>query len=78
MINIWAIPIVRYSGSFLKCIREELQQMNQRTRKLMMMHKALHPRDDVDYYMSQEKEEEEDSPSLKIALMQQYNDPKTT
>ena len=28
--------------------REELIQMNQRTRKLMTMHKALHPRDDID------------------------------
>ena len=47
-INIWAVPFVRYSGPFLKWTREELRQMNQKTRKLMTMHKALHPRDDVD------------------------------
>ena len=42
------MPLVRYSGPFLKWTREELKQMDQRTRKLMTMHKALHPRDDVD------------------------------
>ena len=44
-INTWAVPVVRYSGPFLKRTRDE---MDQRTRKLMTMHKALHPRDDVD------------------------------
>ena len=47
-INTWAVPLVRYSGPFLKWTREELKQMDQRTRKVMTMHKALHPRDDVD------------------------------
>ena len=42
------MPLVRYSGTFLKWTRDELKQMEQRTRKLMTMHKALHPRDDVD------------------------------
>ena len=46
-INTWAVPLVRYSGPFLKWTRDELRQMDQRTRKLMTMHKALHPRDDV-------------------------------
>ena len=47
-INTWAVPLVRYSGPFLKWTRDELKQMDQRTRKLMTMHKVLHPRDDVD------------------------------
>ena len=47
-INTWAVPLVRYSGPFLKWTRKELRKMDQRTRKLMTMHKALHPRDDVD------------------------------
>ena len=41
-INTWTVPFIRYSGSFLKWTREELQQMDQRTRKLNMVHKALH------------------------------------
>ena len=55
-LNTWAVPLVRYSGPFLKLTREELKQMNQRTRKLMTMHKALHPRDDVDWLYVSRKE----------------------
>ena len=40
-INTWAVPLVSYSGPFLKWTRDELKQMDQRTRKLMTMHKAL-------------------------------------
>ena len=47
-INTRAVLLVRYSGPFLKWTRDELRQMDQRTRKLMPMHEALHPRDDVD------------------------------
>ena len=47
-INTWAVPFVRYSGPFLKWTREELRQIDQKTRKLMTMHKALHPKDYVD------------------------------
>ena len=38
--NTSAVPLVRYSGSFLKCTREELQQIDLRTKKLMTMHKG--------------------------------------
>ena len=44
-INTRAVPLVRYSGPFLKWTREDLEQMDRR--KLMTLHKALHPRDDV-------------------------------
>ena len=47
-INTLAVPLERYSGSSLKWSREEHKQIDQRTRKLMAMHKALYPRDDVD------------------------------
>ena len=40
-INAWAVL-------FLKWSREELKQMDQRTRRLMTTHKALHPRNGVD------------------------------
>ena len=46
--NTWVVLLVRYSGLFLKWTREELKQMDQRTRKVMTMHKALYSRDDVD------------------------------
>ena len=55
-INTWAVPLLRYREPFFKWIRDELQQMDQRTRKLMMIYKALHPRDDVDrLYMSRKE-----------------------
>ena len=55
-INTWAVPLVRYLGPFLKWTRDELRQMDQRTRKLMTMHKALHPRDNVDRLYVSRKE----------------------
>ena len=32
-INTWGVPLVRYSGPFLKWTRDELKQMDQRTKK---------------------------------------------
>ena len=55
-IDTWAVPIVRYSGPFLKWTRDELKQMDKRTRKLITMHKALHPRDGVDRLYVSRKE----------------------
>ena len=57
-INICAVPLVRYSGPFLKWTREELRQIDQMARKLIPTHKALHLKDVIDY-MNQEKKEEE-------------------
>ena len=47
-INTWAMFPVRYPGPLLKWTREELKQMELRTRKLMTLHKGLYPRDDID------------------------------
>ena len=55
-INTWAVPLVRYSGLFLKWTRDELKQIDQRTRKLLTMPKALHPRDDYDRLYVSRKE----------------------
>ena len=55
-INTWAVPLVRYLGPFLKWTREELKQMDQRTKKLKTMHKALSPKDDVDRLYVSRKE----------------------
>ena len=55
-INIWAVPLIRYSRPFFKWTRDELKQMDQKTRKLMTMAKALHPRDDVERLYLSRKE----------------------
>ena len=67
-INIWVVSLVRYSGRFLKCTREERRKMNQRTRRLITVHKALYTRDDIDS-LCQEKE---NSVTSRIALVHQY------
>ena len=56
VINTWAVPLVRYSGPFLKWTRDVLKEMDQRTRKLMTMHKALHPREDFNRLYVSRKE----------------------
>ena len=63
-------PSCKIFGTFLKWDREELKQINQRTRKLMTLHKA--------YYMCQEKKDEKDVPALKTTLTHRYNDLKTS
>ena len=55
-IDVWAVSLVGYARPFLKWTREELKQMDQRTRKLMTMHKALHSKDDVDRLYVSRKE----------------------
>ena len=45
-INTWPVVMVRYLGLFLKWTSEELRLIDQRTRKLMTMHEALHLRDE--------------------------------
>ena len=55
-LSTWAVSLVRYSGPFFKLTRKELKQMDQSTRKLITMHKALHPRDDFDRLYVSRKE----------------------
>ena len=77
-INTWAVSLVRYSGPFLKWTWEELKQMDQRTRKLMTMHQALHPRDNVDTLYVSRKEGGRDLSASKTPLTHRYNGLKTT
>ena len=73
-INTWAVPLVRYVGPFLKWTRDELKQMDQRTRKLMTMHKALQPRDDVDRLYVSRKEGGRGLACIKDNVTHRYND----
>ena len=72
----WAIPGWNF-GPFLKWINEELELINQRTRKFMTIHQALHQRDDIDCIISR-KGGGNDSPTLRIALVHQYKNSETT
>ena len=55
-INTWAISLLRYSAAFLDWTKEELQQLDRRTRKLLTMHKGLHPKSNVDRLYISRKE----------------------
>ena len=50
------MPGLSPSGPFLKWTTEEIEQMNERTRKLMTMQQALHLRDDDDRLYVSRKE----------------------
>ena len=68
LVNTWALPLIRYLRPFFKWTREEVKQMDQRTRKLKTIHKALHPEITLTDYISQEEKEEED-PAAETVLM---------
>ena len=74
----WAVLVVRYSGLFLKWTRKKRQQMDQRTRKPLTIHKALHRRDNVDRLHISRKEGErrlvniQDSVDTSIQQLEDY------
>ena len=45
-INTWAVALIRYSAGILAWMQDELKSADRRTRKLLTMHGALHPRAD--------------------------------
>ena len=47
-INIWAVATARYGAGILQQTKEELQQMDRKTRKLIPIYGGLHPRSSVD------------------------------
>ena len=46
-LNTWAVSILRYGAGILKWNKNELQEIDRKTRKFMTMNKELHPRNDV-------------------------------
>ena len=73
------MSLVRYSGPFFRWTRDELKQMDQRTRKLMTMYKT-YPRDDVDRLYVSRKEggrglaSIEDSVDASIQRLEDYTE----
>lgn len=47
-INTWAVSLYRYGAGIIGWTKEELQQVDRWTRKLITVHRGLHPRSDVD------------------------------
>ena len=47
-INTWAVPVIRYSAGIVDWKNSELRSMDRKTRKVLNMYQALHPRSNVD------------------------------
>ena len=47
-VNTWAISLLRYSAAFVSWRKSELQAIDRKTRKLLTIYGALHPKSDVD------------------------------
>ena len=47
-VNTWAISLLRYSAAFVSWRKSEQQAINRKTRKLVTIYGALHPKSDVD------------------------------
>mgnify|MGYP001794065188 FL=1 len=47
-INTWAVSLYRYGAGVVEWTKDELKQIDRRTRKLIAMHRGMHPRSDVD------------------------------
>jgi len=47
-INMWAMPLMRYSGGVIKWSQVELKQLDIGTRKLLALYKCFNINDDID------------------------------
>ena len=45
--NTWAVSLIRYGAGTIKWNKEELQEINRKSRKIMTINKELNPRSDV-------------------------------
>ena len=55
-INTWAVSILRYGAGILKWTTNELKSMDRKSRKIMTMHGAFHPKSDAErLYLTREK-----------------------
>ena len=55
-INMWAVPVLRYGAGILKWTTTELKSLDRKSRKIMAMYVAFHPKSDTDrLYLTTEK-----------------------
>ena len=57
--NTRAVSLIKYGARTIKWDKEELQEIDGKSRKIMTMKKELHPRSDVAKYTYPERREEE-------------------
>ena len=55
-VNTWSVQIPRYGTGVAEWRSDELKELDRKTRKMMKMHGALHPKSDVDLvYLPRQK-----------------------
>ena len=54
-INTWAVSLMRYGAGIVKWTKNELDEIDRKTRKVLTLNKKLQPRSDVDRYVSRMK-----------------------
>ena len=55
-INTRAVPVLRYGAGILKWTTTELKSLDRKSRKIMIMYGAFHPKSDTDrLYLTREK-----------------------
>ena len=47
-VNTWAVSLLRYSAVFVSWRKSELQAIERKTKKLLTIYRALHPKPDVE------------------------------
>ena len=72
-INTWAVAIFRYGAAILKWKESELKKVDRKTRKLMTIHGALHPKSDVDRLYVKRKEGGRGLSSIEIVVKTEMN-----
>ena len=55
-VNSWAVAIMTYGAGVLEWRFYKLKELNRKTRKLLTMHKGLHPKSEVDRLYVSKKE----------------------
>ena len=77
-INSRAVSLVRYSAGILKWTKEDVQNMDRKTRKLLTIYRAFHPKGDVDrLYFERKKGGRgligvEDCVNIEVESLRQY------
>ena len=77
-VNIWAVPLLRYSSAFISWRKCELLAEDKKTRKLFTIYGGLHPKSDVDRLYVPKKDggrgliETEDCVELKVRGLEVY------
>ena len=46
-VNTWAVSVLRYGARIMKWNKDKIAKLDRRTRKMMTMYGALHPKSDV-------------------------------